>query len=204
MVDRLRELEARQDELTARLAAASATLSDVHPNIAGIYRGKVERLAAALDHPRERDEVATAIRGLIERIVLTPGVAWAEMDAKLVGDLGTIIECAGVGFEPTAFRLRARGPASNNCCWARGIGENQGRTSQLRCDPFLSTASYQKSLIEYLMPAFPRDCSFMTASASPVRTKGRDHYAPDVQLFVLQLYCIASGRLGHGCDASLV
>ena len=127
MVDRLRELEARQDELTARLAAASATLSDVHPNIAGIYRGKVERLAAALDHPRERDEVATAIRGLIERIVLTPGVAWAEMDAKLVGDLGTIIEwtsagdrrrqanaplpemsvsvVAGVGFEPTTFRL---------------------------------------------------------------------------------------------------
>ena len=111
---------------------------------------------------------------------------------------------SGVGFEPTTFRLCARGPASNSCCWARGIGENQGRTSQLRRDPFLSTARYQKSLIDFPMPALPRECSFKTASASPVRTEGRDHYASDVQLFVLQLYCIASGRLGHGCDASLV
>ena len=127
MVDRLRELEARQDELEARLAAAPAAVPDVHPSVADIYRRKVERLAAALNNPSERDEAATAIRGLIERIVLTPGVAWGETDAKLVGDLGTILEwagagdkrrhagaqvpkmsvsvVAGVGFEPTTFRL---------------------------------------------------------------------------------------------------
>ncbi len=60
MMDRLRELEARQDELETRLAAAPVTLSDIHPNVAGIYRGKVERLAAALDNPGELDEAATA------------------------------------------------------------------------------------------------------------------------------------------------
>ena len=37
------------------------------------------------------DGTAGAIRGLIERIVLTPG----EMHATLHGDLGTIIEWAG-------------------------------------------------------------------------------------------------------------
>ena len=127
MMDRLRELEARQDELEARLAAAPVAVPDVHPNVADIYRRKVERLAAALNNPGEREEAATAIRGLIERIVLTPGVAWGEADAKLVGDLGTILEwtgtgdkrrqagaqvpnmsvsvVAGVGFEPTTFRL---------------------------------------------------------------------------------------------------
>ena len=127
MVDRLRKLEARQDELEAKLAAAPVTVPDVHPNIADIYRRKVERLAAALVNPGERDEAAAAIRGLIERIVLTPGVAWGETDAKLVGDLATILEwtgagdrrrqagaqvpkmsvsvVAGVGFEPTTFRL---------------------------------------------------------------------------------------------------
>ncbi len=126
MVDRLRKLEARQDELEAQLAAAPAAVPDIHPNVADVYRRKVERLAAALDNPGERDEAAAAIRGLIERIVLTPGAAWAETDAKLVGDLGTILEwtgagdrrrhagaqvpelsvsvVAGAGFEPATFR----------------------------------------------------------------------------------------------------
>ena len=127
MIDRLRELEARQNELETRLSSAPAAVPDVHPNVADIYRRKVERLAVALHNPGERDEAAAAIRGLIERIVLTPSVAWAETDAKLVGDLGTILEwtgagdrrrhagaqvpkmsvsvVAGVGFEPTTFRL---------------------------------------------------------------------------------------------------
>ncbi len=102
MSDRLHELEARQDELN-------------------------ERLAGALADPRDRDEAADAIRGLIERIVLTPGEKRGEMHAALHGDLGTILEwagsgsrknrtdtlrrgmsvsvVAGVGFEPTTFRL---------------------------------------------------------------------------------------------------
>ena len=60
------ELEAHQDELNERLAAAPADLPD-------IYRRKVARLPEALDHPEDRDAAASAIRGLIERIMLTPG-----------------------------------------------------------------------------------------------------------------------------------
>ena len=101
MVDRLRELEERQDELNERLSAAPADLPDIHPNIADIYRRKVERLAEALDHPEDRDAAVLAIRGLIEHIVLTPGKKWAEMDAVLHGDLGTILEWAGNGRENT-------------------------------------------------------------------------------------------------------
>jgi len=73
MVTRLRELEALEDELTERLGQAPADLPDIHPNVAGIYRRKVERLAEALRRPEERDEAAEAIRGVIERITLTPG-----------------------------------------------------------------------------------------------------------------------------------
>ncbi|MXY39297.1 MAG: recombinase family protein [Rhodospirillaceae bacterium] len=127
MSDRLRELEARQDEIAERLSAAPVDLPDIHPNIATVYRRKVERLAEALADPRDRDEAADAIRGLIERIVLTPGAKRGEMAAALHGDLGTILEwagngrgkgatdtprsgmsvsvVAGVGFEPTTFRL---------------------------------------------------------------------------------------------------
>ena len=79
------------------------------------------------NNPGEGDEAAAAIRGPIGRIVLTPGIAWGETDAKPVGDLGIILKwtgagarrrqagaqvpkmsvsvVAGVGFEPTTFRL---------------------------------------------------------------------------------------------------
>ena len=97
MMDRMRELEARQDEIAERLSSAPVDLPDIHPNIAIVYRRKVERLAEALADPRDRDEAADAIRGLIERIVLTPGEKRGQMDAALHGDLGTILEWAGNG-----------------------------------------------------------------------------------------------------------
>ena len=87
----------------------------------------MERLAEALNDPRDRDEAASAIRVLIDRIGLTPGVKWGHMDATLHGDLGTILEwtaagsgrnrtdtprrgmsvsvVARAGFEPATFRL---------------------------------------------------------------------------------------------------
>ena len=85
MMDRLRELEAKQDELNERLAAIPADIPDIHPEIVDIYRRKVARLAEALDVPADRAEAAEAIRGLIERIVLTPGAKWGHMDATLHG-----------------------------------------------------------------------------------------------------------------------
>jgi len=121
LMTRLRELEAKQDELTERLSRAP----DIHPNVAGIYRRKVERLAEALRRPQERDEAAEAIRALIDHITLTPGPRRGEIDATWHGDLGTILEwtaqkantpgrdgagvsvsvVAGGGFEPPTFRL---------------------------------------------------------------------------------------------------
>ena len=94
LMDQLRELEARQDELRERLATAPA---DIHPNVAGLYRRKVERLAEALRDPQERGEAAEAVRGLIERIVLTPGAKRGEMDATLHGDLGAVLEWTAKG-----------------------------------------------------------------------------------------------------------
>ena len=101
MVDRLHELEARLDELNECLSAEPADFPVIHPNIADICRRKVARLTEALDHPEDRDASASAIRGLIERIVLTPGEKWAEMDTVLHGDLGPILEWAGNGREKT-------------------------------------------------------------------------------------------------------
>ena len=96
-MERMRELEARQDEINERIAAVPAGMPDIHPKIADIYRRKVARLAEALADPRDRDEAAEAIRGLIERIVLAPGEKRGEMNAALHGDLGTIRKWAGNG-----------------------------------------------------------------------------------------------------------
>ena len=90
--DRLRELEAQQDEITERIARAPVDIPDIHPNVAGIYRRKVVRLADALNHPDDRHEATAALRGLIERIVLTPGGKRGELHATLHGELGTIME----------------------------------------------------------------------------------------------------------------
>ena len=66
---------------------------------AHIYRRKVVRLAEALRKPEERDVAAAAIRGLIERIVLTPGERRSELQITLRGDLATILEWTGKGAE---------------------------------------------------------------------------------------------------------
>jgi site-specific DNA recombinase len=92
LMARLRDLEAKQDELAERLSHAPVDIPDIHPNVAGIYQRKVERLAEALRHPQERDEAAEAIRALVERITLTPGSKRGEIAATLHGDLGTILE----------------------------------------------------------------------------------------------------------------
>jgi len=62
LMTRLREVEAKQDELTARLSRAPLDIPDLHPNVAGVYRRKVERLAEALQRRQERDEAAEAHR----------------------------------------------------------------------------------------------------------------------------------------------
>jgi hypothetical protein len=62
LADKLLALEAQEDALRARLAAGPIDTPDIHPNIAEIYRRKVERLAEALHQPEERDEAADAIR----------------------------------------------------------------------------------------------------------------------------------------------
>ena len=53
------------------------------------------RLAEALEKPDEGDAAASAIRGLIERIVLTPDADGLHVTLK--GDFGAILEWTGNG-----------------------------------------------------------------------------------------------------------
>lgn len=82
LMTRLRELEAKQDEFLGA-AAAPVDIPDIHPNVAGIYRRKVEGRAPcrSAPAPAERDEAADAVRALIDHITLTPGAKRGEIAA---------------------------------------------------------------------------------------------------------------------------
>ncbi|WP_374628944.1 recombinase family protein [Pannonibacter indicus] len=125
-------LEARKTELNSLLADAPEDTPDILPSASAIYAKKVSALTKALNRKEERQEAAETLRGLIEKISLTPGPERGEIYATLHGELGTILNwterqtignatkttkpaadatglslsvVAGAGFEPAAFRL---------------------------------------------------------------------------------------------------
>jgi site-specific DNA recombinase len=70
--DRMGELEARKAELEALLAEAKEEPVLLHPHLSQIYRQQVARLVEALNDEHHRTEAAEIIRGMVDRIMLTP------------------------------------------------------------------------------------------------------------------------------------
>jgi plasmid stabilization system protein ParE len=96
----------------------------VHPGLAEIYRRKIAALHEALEDEATRDEAIELIRSLIEAVVLVPDKGSLRTEVR--GELAAILAfgdgrekaaridrdiaeqikmVAGVGFEPTTFRL---------------------------------------------------------------------------------------------------
>jgi site-specific DNA recombinase len=123
---RLEELEQRRAELEVEIAATEAPPIRLHPNLAQLYRRKVEQVQEALQEPEIRDEAIQILRGLLESVIITP--VKGGYDIEIVGEIAQMIEIglekgkakepvlnekmarsvkvvAGVGFEPTTFRL---------------------------------------------------------------------------------------------------
>ena len=117
----LTDLETRKKALEEELASAPPPAPRLHPNLAQRYRDRVERLHEQLANPAIRQEAVELLRGLIERIVITPHEKGHEIE--LVGDIVKLLELpcgagvvadpfarsakvvAGAGFEPATFRL---------------------------------------------------------------------------------------------------
>ena len=121
MKQKMNDLEARRVELEAQLAANQEEPIRLHPGLSDAYREKVATLTEALNHEQTRGEAAAALRSLICEIRLAP--EGAGLSVELVGELAAIMQLsenekartqgpgrsltlvAGVGFEPTTFRL---------------------------------------------------------------------------------------------------
>jgi site-specific DNA recombinase len=116
------EQEKARAEMRLRTSKPAPVLR-LHTKLPELYRSKVERLTEALNAPDTVTEAAEILRGLIDRIVLTPvdNVLCAELHGDLAvlarfaqakegraepGDSALRLSVvAGVGFEPTTFRL---------------------------------------------------------------------------------------------------
>jgi site-specific DNA recombinase len=62
----------------------------LHPNLAQVYRAKVERLHEALADPALRDEALGNLRGLIECVVIHP--VEDGLQIELLGEIRKIVE----------------------------------------------------------------------------------------------------------------
>jgi hypothetical protein len=108
---------------TSRLRAMALEVT-IHPNLPDLYRRKVAGVQQVLGDEAARPQVVEIIRSLIDRIEVYPGkerghcdvlivgalaqiIAFAQQKttAASLGDGGTSLLVAGVGFEPTTFRL---------------------------------------------------------------------------------------------------
>ena len=123
--DELKALEARKRDLerTIKITQEEAAV-EVHPNMADLYRKKVMELQSLLSDDTSRPQAMELIRSMIERIEVHIGKERGKPNVILVGALaqilaftqqrktaasggdgGRVLMVAGVGFEPTTFRL---------------------------------------------------------------------------------------------------
>ena len=127
MKTKMDELEAHKAELTSKLAALPEQNPIVlHPALAETYRGKIEALSDSLNDEACRFEASEVLRALVSEVRLHPDENAPDGHVvELYGELAAILELsaprndkthrftggvsvqvvAGVGFEPTTFRL---------------------------------------------------------------------------------------------------
>ena len=115
MKERMAELEAERTTLLGRLTPSEEPASvDVllHPNLPDLYRRKVCELERLLEDGTERDEARELIRSMIDRVVLTPHQGNKELEARLYGELATILAASGEATGSAAARSSASAVAS--------------------------------------------------------------------------------------------
>ena len=123
--DELKSLEDRKRDLERQMLAANEDRNiEVHPNIAELYAKKVTELRSLLTDETTRTQAMDIIRSMIDHIEIHAGTERGKPEVTLVGALaqilaftqqnktaasngsdGRVLMVAGVGFEPTTFRL---------------------------------------------------------------------------------------------------
>ena len=123
----LTDLERRKRSIEAQIGEGNVEdVVEFHPNVSDLFRRKVGELSVLLQDENSRSEAMDVIRSLINRIEVRPGTKRGQPESTLVGawagildfasntnkrdssgehNDGRVLLVAGVGFEPTTFRL---------------------------------------------------------------------------------------------------
>ena len=94
MKDELNQNAARRAELEKILEGAEDSPVRIHPHMANRYHKEVRALVDSLNTPEHRQEAASLLRSLIEKIVLTPKADKSSLQVDLYGDLAGILSVA--------------------------------------------------------------------------------------------------------------
>ncbi len=104
---KIKELEARQSQLQDRLDHASDPEPLIHPNLAEVYRAKVEDLSALLVDPQHKAEAFDIVRGLIDEVHLVPENGELRIDLR--GELAGILNLCDSKKKPaSSYEARAQ------------------------------------------------------------------------------------------------
>lgn len=95
--ERMHANEARQKEIKAILENNEEIKVMMHPSIAQQYHKEVRELITSLNTSERRQEAATLIRSLIDKIVLTPDSKKESLLVDLHGDLAGILSVSTQG-----------------------------------------------------------------------------------------------------------
>ncbi|MBT5819377.1 MAG: recombinase family protein [Proteobacteria bacterium] len=87
--DEITALEAHKTALTSKLEIVPLPKPRLHPNLARIYRDKIENLIAALNSTDMVSEAAEAIRSLITAVRLVP--VQDQLEIELYGELAALL-----------------------------------------------------------------------------------------------------------------
>ena len=124
--DLLNQASQNRDAIGAEMADLEAErVVTLHPRLADVYRKRIAELSGALDGPSIlRAEAKQSLRGLVDQVIVYPKADSRGVELEVHGRLAQILrfaqkkkapaeaeaDCtvrmvAGVGFEPTTFRL---------------------------------------------------------------------------------------------------
>ncbi|WP_374188943.1 recombinase family protein [Thalassotalea euphylliae] len=92
--DSLMAIANRRDSIEAYLKEQDEPQVLLHPSMAKRYQQEIKSLRVSLNKEESRTEAAELLRGLIDRIVLTPKACGKEYTVDLHGDLAGILSIA--------------------------------------------------------------------------------------------------------------
>ncbi|MDQ7264204.1 recombinase family protein, partial [Paracoccus sp. PS-1] len=130
IVDDMKQLEARQAELTEELANADEPPPLLHPNMAALYAQRIAELSESLRHEDSRAQAAEILRSLVDQVTLVPEEG--ELAIVLRGDLGAILRFAAGKKDPDFLsEAEALDNLLGRMAVSRKAGRRNAKTSAL-------------------------------------------------------------------------